>query len=129
MYEAQKQQALLESQVSFESAKSQFEIQRMEREGQIKQMLMEQEFNYNMQLAQAKVSSEEQKIQEIEDRKDNRTKLQATQQSEMIQQRQEDGLPINFESSGNDVLNGDIANLGGKEKPLWTKSKHLAYSN
>jgi hypothetical protein len=85
----------------------------MEREGQIKQMLMEQEFNYNMQLAQAKVSSEEQKIQEIEDRKDNRTKLQATQQSEMIQQRQEDGLPINFESSGNDVLNGDIANLGG----------------
>ena len=99
--------------MSFESAKSQFEIQRMEREGQIKQMLMEQEFNYNIQLAQAKVSSEEQKIQEIEDRKDNRTKLQATQQSEMIQQRQEDGLPINFESSGNDVLSGDIANLGG----------------
>jgi len=113
MYEAQKQQALLNSQVSFEQAKSQFEIQRMEREGQIKQMLMEQEFNYNMELAKAKISNEEQKIQEIENRKDNRTKLQATQQSEMIQQRQEDGLPINFESSGNDTLNGDIANLGG----------------
>ena len=59
------------------------------------------------------LQEQEQKIQEIEDRKDNRTKLQATQQSEMIQQRQEDGLPINFESSGNDVLSGDIANLGG----------------
>jgi len=31
----------------------------------------------------------------------------------MIQQRQADGLPINFESSGNDIINGDIANLGG----------------
>ena len=112
MYEAQKQQALLESQVSFESAKSQFEIQRMEREGQIKQQLMEQEFQYNMQLAEAKVSSEKNKIQEIEDRKDKRTQLQATQQSEMISQRQEDGLPINFESSGNDIITGDMG-LGG----------------
>ena len=113
MYEAQKQQALLDSQVSFEQAKSQFEIQRMQMEGQIKQQLMEQEFQYNLKLSQAKVRSEEQKISEIENRKDKRTKLQATQQSEMIQQRQEDGLPINFESSGNDMLNGDIANLGG----------------
>jgi hypothetical protein len=34
---------------------------------------------------------------EIEDRKDQRTKLQASQQSEMISQRQDDSLPINFE--------------------------------
>ena len=35
----------------------------------------------------------------IEDRKDNRTKLQGTQQSEMIDQRKFDLLPTNFEST------------------------------
>jgi len=111
MYEAQKQQALLESQVAFEQAKSQFEIQRLEREGQIKSGLMEQEFKYNMQLAQGTAAGEQQKINEIEDRKDKRTQIQATQQSEMIQQRQQDGMPINFESSGNDVM-GDLGVSG-----------------
>jgi len=111
MYEAQKQQALLDSQVAFEQAKSQFEIQRLEREGQIKSGLMEQEFKYNMQLAQGTAAGEQQKINEIEDRKDKRTQIQATQQSEMIQQRQQDGMPINFESNGNDVM-GDLGVSG-----------------
>ena len=41
----------------------------------------------------------------IEDRKDKRTQIQATQQSEMISQRQNDLLPKNFESQ-NDELSG-----------------------
>jgi len=40
----------------------------------------------------------QQKENAIEDRKDKRTKLQATQQSEMISQRKNDGLPIDFEN-------------------------------
>jgi hypothetical protein len=32
--------------------------------------------------------------------------MQGSQQSELIQQRQTEGLPKNFESSGNDVLGG-----------------------
>jgi len=43
---------------------------------------------------------------EIEDRKDQRTRLQATQQSQMIDQRKNDSLPTNFESAGNDALGG-----------------------
>ena len=43
-----------------------------------------------------------------EDRKDQRTKIQATQQSEMIDQRNSGGTPKNFESSGNDILGGDF---------------------
>ena len=43
------------------------------------------------------------KEREIEDRKDKRIKMQGSQQSELIQQRQTEGLPKNFESSGNDV--------------------------
>ena len=106
MAEVQKQQALTQEKVSIEQAKSQFEIQRMQTEAQIKRELMAEEFNYNIQLAQAQIGATKAKEQEIEDRKDQRIKLQGTQQSELIQQRQTEGLPKNFESSGNDVLGG-----------------------
>jgi hypothetical protein len=45
-----------------------------------------------------------------EDRKDERTKIQATQQSELIDQRNNEKPPKNFESAGNDILGG--INLG-----------------
>ena len=78
----------------------------MEMEAQIKRQLMEQEFQYNMQLAQVKTDVEKQKEKEIEDRKDERARIIGTQQSEMISQRQNDELPKNFESSGFDSLEG-----------------------
>lgn len=104
--EVQKQQALTESKLQLEQGKSQFEIQKLEREAQIKQMLMEQEFGYNLQLAQAKVNAEATREKEIEDRKDKRARIIGTQQSQMISQRQNDELPKDFESSGNDALGG-----------------------
>lgn len=104
--EVQKQQALTESKLQLEQGKSQFEIQKLEREAQIKQMLMEQEFGYNLQLAQAKINAESTREKEIEDRKDKRARIIGTQQSEMISQRQNDELPKDFESSGNDTLGG-----------------------
>ena len=104
--EVQKQQALTESKLQLEQGKSQFEIQKLEREAQIKQMLMEQEFGYNLQLAQAKVNAEVTREKEIEDRKDKRARIIGTQQSQMISQRQNDELPKDFESSGNDSLGG-----------------------
>ena len=106
MYEVQKQQALTAEKVSIEQAKSQFEIQRMQTEAQIKRELMAEEFQYSIQLAQAQMGAAQAKEQEIEDRKDKRIKMQGTQQSELINQRQTDGLPKDFESSGNDVLGG-----------------------
>jgi len=106
MAEVQKQQALTQEKVSIEQAKSQFEIQRMQTEAQIKRELMAEEFNFNMQLAQVRANAEVNKEKEIEDRKDKRIKMQGSQQSELIQQRQTEGLPKNFESSGNDVLGG-----------------------
>jgi len=106
MAEVQKQQALTSEKVAIEQAKSQFEIQRMEREAQIKKQLMATEFEYSMQLAQAQLGATKQKEAEIEDRKDKRVKIQGTQQSELIQQRQTQGMPKNFESQGNDVMGG-----------------------
>ena len=106
MFEVQKQQALTQEKVSIEQAKSQFEIQRMQTEAQIKRELMAEEFGYQMQLAQARIQSETSKEKEMEDRKDKRVKIQGTQQSELIDQRQNDLLPKNFESAGNDNLDG-----------------------
>ena len=107
MNEVQKQQAITQEKVSIEQAKSQFEIQRMQTEAQIKRELMAEEFKYQMQLAQAKIGAEQQKESDIEDRKDKRVQMVGTQQSEMIDQRQNDLLPSNFESADDDSFGGD----------------------
>lgn len=106
MSEVQKQQALTETNLQYEQGKSQMKIQQMQMEAEIKKELMAEEFGYNMQLAQLKVSQEKSKEKEIEDRKDERSRIQATQQSEMISQRQNDSLPKDFESAGSDKLSG-----------------------
>ena len=43
-----------------------------------------------------------------EDRKDGRTKMQASQQSELIDQKLNKKPPKNFESSGNDIMSGEF---------------------
>lgn len=106
MSEVQKQQALTQEKISIEQAKSQFEIQKLRTEAEIKRGLMQAEFDFNMQLAQVRANAEGQKEQDIEDRKDTRIRMQGTQQSELINQRKNNLLPTNFESSGNDVLGG-----------------------
>ena len=106
MQEVQKQEALAQTQIQIEQAKSQFEIQRMEQESLIKKQLMAEEFQYQLQLAQMEGQVKQQKEAEIEDRKDKRTRIQATQQSEMINQRQNDTLPTDFESAESNSLGG-----------------------
>jgi len=112
--EVQKNQALTQSKGELAQMESQLEMQRMQAEGELKKMLMEQEFQYNMQLRQAEVEGTKGREKEKEDRKDKRTKIQATQQSEMIDQRNNQKPPKNFESSGNDVMGGGF-NLGAFE--------------
>ena len=106
MAEVQKQQALAETTLQIEQGKSQFDIQKMQQEAEIKKQLMELEFQYNMTLAQAQNRVKRDTESLKEDRKDERTKIQATQQSELIDQRKNDLLPKNFESAGNDNLGG-----------------------
>jgi hypothetical protein len=59
-----------------------------------------------MKLAEMQAQAASKKEAQIEDRKDKRLQMQGTQQSELIDQRQNDLLPKNFESSGNDNLDG-----------------------
>ncbi len=109
--ETQKQAALTQQKVSIEQAKSQFEISRMETEMQIKAKLMQQEYGYQFQLAQIKAGAEGSKEKDIEDRKDKRLKMQGTQQSKLIQQRQNDSNPVDFENTGENNLGFNIEEL------------------
>ena len=102
--EVQKDQALFQTKAQLEQLKGQIETQKIQVEVDAKKQLMELEFQYNIQLKGIEVENTKRKEGEIEDRKDNRTKLQATQQSELIAQRQNDSAPVNFESGGNDTL-------------------------
>ena len=99
MAEVQKRQAETDTKLKFEKGKSQFEIERMRVDAQIKRELMQLEFNYNMQLGQQKINREADREQEIEDRKDKRTKIVGTQQSAIADQKSNNLLPINFEQN------------------------------
>ena len=102
----QKQQGIAESKVQIAQAQSQFDIQKLEREAAIKKELMEFEFQLNMQLRKAEADVIKNKEKYKEDRKDERTKIQASQQSELIDQRKSGTPPKNFESAGFDNLGG-----------------------
>tara|TARA_R110000787_G_scaffold1558_4_gene6770 strand:- start:3485 stop:4360 length:876 start_codon:yes stop_codon:yes gene_type:complete len=98
MAEVQKQEALANTEIQIQQAKAQMELQKMQNAAQIKQQEMERQFQYDLQLVQMQNQTISQKETEIEDRKDKRTQMQATQQSEMITQRKQDSLPIDFEN-------------------------------
>ena len=98
MAEVQKQEAIMGANVQFEQSKNQMEIQRMEIAAQLKAQEMQTRFQFDMQLKQLEVQNMQQKENAIEDRKDTRSKMEATQQSELISQRQNDSLPVDFEN-------------------------------
>ena len=100
MAEVEKQEAINGSKVQFEQAKSQMELNRMQAAAQLEQQKMQMQFQFDMQLKQMDVQSTTQKESEIENRKDKRSKMEATQQSQLISQRQNDLLPKNFEDQG-----------------------------
>ena len=104
--EVQKQQAKAQAEAQLEQMKAQIDAQKMQQEVQHKKELMELEFMMNMQLKQMETDNVKAKEKEKEDRKDERTRIQATQQSELIDQRKSEKPPKNFESAGNDILGG-----------------------
>ena len=110
--EVQKQQALTESQIKLEEAKAGFKASTLDKEAEVKRRLMQYEFELNMQMRGIDQEQAEKKESNREDRKDQRSKMQASQQSELIDQRSNGKPPKNFESSGNDIISGGIG-LGG----------------
>ena len=107
--EIQKQQALTQSESQLIQLKSQLELQKLQQEIQAKQQLMQLEFQYNMQLKNMETQGLKSREKEKEDRKDERTRIQASQQSELIEQRKSNQPAKKFESVGNDILGGRSA--------------------
>jgi len=112
--EIQKDQAMFQTKAQLEQLKGQLESQRIQTEVAAKKQLMELEFQYNMQLKGLEVEHAKQKMEDDQDRKDQRVKLQGTQQSQLIDQKKNDLPPVNFESSGNDIIGGGF-DLGSFE--------------
>ena len=112
--EIQKNQAITQSQAQLEQIKSQLEAQRQAQEVMHKKELMQLEFQINMQLKNMEVEGHKSREKEKEDRKDERTRIQASQQSELIDQRNSGKPPKKFESAGNDILGGGF-DLGSFE--------------
>ncbi len=114
--EVQKQQALTQSDAQLEQLRAQLELQKLQQEIQAKQQLMALEFEFNMRLKGLETENLKLREKQKEDRKDERTRIQASQQSELIEQRKGNQPPKNFESSGNDVLGlesiGDLSQFG-----------------
>jgi len=106
--EVQKQQALTQSKIELETAKSQLEQQKQQQEANLKKELMNHEFELNMKLKEKELETTKMKENTKEDRKDERTRIQASQQSELIDQRNNQAPPKKFESSGNDIMGGGI---------------------
>jgi len=104
--DVQKNQALNASKAELMQLEAQMNAQKMQQEAELKKQLMTLEFQYNMQLKGVEVEGMKEREKQKEDRKDERTKIQATQQSEMIEQRNSGKPPKNFESAGNDILGG-----------------------
>ena len=104
--EVQKQSAISQAEGQLEALKAQLDAQKLVQEADIKKQLMELEFNYNMQLKGMEVDAVKEKETNKEDRKDERTRIQASQQSELIEQRKAGSAPKKFESAGNDTITG-----------------------
>jgi len=114
--QAKMEQLQMEVQVKsqIKQAETQLYIQQMQAEAQIKLMLMQEEFNFNMQLKGVEVDGMSKRDQEKEKAKDKRVDLQATRQSELIEQRQKQLPAKNFESE-EDTLDGfDLSSFGPK---------------
>ena len=96
--EIQKKQSESQSMQQLEQIKAQYEAERMTREAQIKKDLLNHEFEMQIRLAKLNADAMKAKEDGKEDRKDERTKIQATQQSQLIDQRKKDSGPKVFET-------------------------------
>jgi hypothetical protein len=83
----------------------QFAVQQLQAEAELKRQLMDQEFQYNMQLKGMDAEQLKKIVEDKEKAKDKRIDIQASRQSELINQRKNNLPPMNFESN-EDSLDG-----------------------
>ena len=88
---------------------AQYEMQKMQMEFDLKSRLIQLQKGIEGQIKGAEIQKDVEKEIYREDRKDKRTEKQATQQSKLINQRQQDLDPIDFD--GQDSLSSGLIDL------------------
>ena len=104
----QAHQQKIQGEIQLEQTRAELKVQQLKEEMQAKKELMQMEFDLNMKIKEMEAQNTNSKEASKEDRKDERTKIQASQQSELIDQRNNGKAPKNFESAGNDNIGGDL---------------------
>ena len=94
-----------QAKMQLKEAEANYAIKTMQAEVDAKRSLMELEFQYNMQLKGIEVDGMLNRDKDKEKAKDKRVDLQASRQSELINQRKNNLPPIDFEST-EDSLDG-----------------------
>jgi hypothetical protein len=102
--EIKKNEAITSQKAQLAEMEANLELQKMEQEKNLKKELMSYEFELNMALKEKENETFTNKEKFKEDRKDERTRIQATQQSKLIEQRKDRKGEQEFESAGNDTM-------------------------
>ena len=105
----QKIDAEAKSKMQYKQAEIAFEIERNKNEAQLKSQLMEQEFQYNLQLQGITQQSISTREQDKEKAKSDRISQQNSEQSQLITQRKNNLPPKNFESNEDSLDGFDLA--------------------
>jgi len=102
--EVEKNAAITNQKSELLKMESQLELQKLQKEKELKKELMQFEFQLNQMTLEKENSVLDKKEKYKEDRKDERTRIQASQQSELIEQRKDKRGSQQFESAGNDTM-------------------------
>ena len=102
--EIQKNEAITGQKVQLIQIENDLEMQKMMQEKELKKELMKYEFDLNIALKDKESETFNNKEKYKEDRKDERTRIQASQQSQLIEQRKDKKGEQTFESGGNDTM-------------------------
>lgn len=106
---AQNIQLETQAKMQLKQAEVAFDIEKLKNEAQLKMVLMDKEFQMNMQLRGMEVESLSKREQDKEDAKAKRISQQNTEQSKLINQRKNNLPPMSFESNEDSLDGFDLA--------------------
>jgi hypothetical protein len=105
--------ATMEAEAKIKQLEAELDMQKMQQEFYYKMELIKMQKGIDGQIKATELQLQREKEAYKEDRKDKRTAKQATQQSKLIQQRQQDLDPIDFD--GQDSLGSGMEGIVGVE--------------
>ena len=113
--EAQKETVIAESKIKIEQAKHLYSMEKLQAEVSAKKDLMQTEFQYKMQISQQDGAAAQAKFDQGEEKKDERQREAASQNSSMIEQRNTKGPAQDFAALASAQTNKKAVQAGGLE--------------